>query len=114
MHVQTFRSQRAVERLHVRIVGRLSRPREVDLHLVVICPQIHDLTRKLRFVITEDKLWNSAPLPNLIQRTHHMLPLQPLSHFDGKTFSREHIIWASRLARDDGLVRDGLVSVAGQ
>ena len=66
MHVQALRSQGAVERRYVRVVGWLSWPGEVDPHLVVIRPQIHDLTGEFRPVITEQELWNAALQPNLI------------------------------------------------
>ena len=72
MHVQALGPQGTGERLYVRIVGRLSRPREVDPHLVVIRPQIHDLTGELRPVITEQELWKPSRQPNLIQGRHHV------------------------------------------
>lgn len=83
MHVQALGPQGTVERLYVRVVGWRPGPREVDPHLVVIRPQIHDLTGELRPVITEQELWNSSQLPNLIQGRHHVLALESLSHFDG-------------------------------
>ena len=89
MYIQTLRSQRAVERLYVRVVRRLTLPREVDLHLAVIRPQIHDLTRELRAVITEQQLRRPSFLSDLIQSTHHVFSSQPLSHFDGKAFPRK-------------------------
>src|SRR5437867_8842800 len=67
--------QGTVERLYVRIVGRLSRPLEVDPHLVVIRPQIHDPTGELRPVITEQELWKPSRQPNLIQGRHHVFAL---------------------------------------
>src|SRR5438105_15082478 len=91
MHVQALGPQGTVERLYVRIVGRLSRPREVDPHLVVIRPQIHDLTGELRPVITEQELWKPSRQPNLIQGRHHVFALYSLSHFDGQTFPRNYI-----------------------
>ena len=47
VQVQAFVSERAVERLDVRIVGRSSRPREVHAHLVMVSPEIDDLPGEL-------------------------------------------------------------------
>jgi hypothetical protein len=57
MHVQTFRSQRAVERLHVCVVRRLPWPREVDLHAVVVrtgLPSLHLGPPTLRYFRNEE------------------------------------------------------------
>ncbi len=67
MHVQALGPQGAVERLHVRVVGWLPRPREVNAHLVVVRPQIRDLTGELGPIVTEQELWNTSRQPNLIQ-----------------------------------------------
>lgn len=56
MHIQTLRPQSSIERFHIGVVGRLPGPREVDLHLVLIGPQIHALTGELRSVVAEDEL----------------------------------------------------------
>jgi len=91
VYIQTLGPQRAVERLHVRVIRGLPRPREVDAHLVVIGPQIHDLTGELRSVIAEQELGNPALLPNAIQRRHYVFALQFLAHRDRQTFPSKYI-----------------------
>ena len=102
MHVQTLGPQRTVERLYVCVVGWLPGPGEVDPHLVVIRPQIHDLTGELRPVITEQELRNSALQPNVIQASHYILALQSLAHRDGQALSRKHIHHAQHMDRAPG------------
>jgi oligopeptide/dipeptide ABC transporter ATP-binding protein len=86
MHVQTLRSQRPVERLYVRVVGRLSWPREVDLNPVVICPKIRWLCSKLTFAGSTppgDYLSNLG-IPRTSVRiclTPHWLGIPPVSTF---------------------------------
>src|SRR5208282_3521352 len=70
---------------------RFSRPAEVDLHSVLVSPQVHDLTGELRSVITEKHLRCSALEANLIEHRHDICPLQRLPHFDCQTFSGEYI-----------------------
>ena len=41
MRIEALRAKGPVERLHVRVVGRLTRPREVDPHTVLVRPQVH-------------------------------------------------------------------------
>ena len=38
VRIQAFRSQRSVERFHLRVVGRLPRPRKIDLHTGMVGP----------------------------------------------------------------------------
>ena len=64
MQIQALGPQGVVERLHVRVVGWLPRPREVDLYPVVVRPQIHDLTGELGPIVTEQELGNFSLLPN--------------------------------------------------
>jgi hypothetical protein len=59
--------------------------------VVVVCPEIHDVTGKLRSVVAEDELWTSSLLTNLIQSIYYIVAVQPLPHFDRKTFPREQI-----------------------
>ncbi len=54
--------------------------REVDPHLVVIRPQIHDLTGELGPIVAEQELGNSALLTNLIQACQYLFALESLRH----------------------------------
>lgn len=91
MRVEALRPEGPVKGFHVRVVGRLAGPREVDLHTVLIRPQIHDLAREFCPIIAEQHLRYSSNLPNPIQNTHHVFAFQALSRLDGYAFSREHV-----------------------
>jgi hypothetical protein len=91
MHVQALGSERPVERFHIGIIGRLPWPREVDLHPVVIRPQIRVPTGELRSVVAEQQLRHSSASPDLIQNPDHISALQTLADFDGQTLAREHL-----------------------
>ena len=51
VQVQALVSERAVERLDVRIVGRSSRSREIHAHLVMVGPEIDDLSGEFGAII---------------------------------------------------------------
>ena len=56
LHVQAFVAQLAVETLNVAVPDRLARPDEVQMHSVLIGPQVPCLTSELRSVIDGDRL----------------------------------------------------------
>ena len=56
MRAQAFAPERPIEGLDEGIVGRLARSGEVDLHLVVMSPQIQRLSGELAAVIAEQEL----------------------------------------------------------
>src|SRR5688572_26068067 len=60
--------------------------REVDLHLVVMSPQIQRLSGELPAVIAEQELRYTSFLFQLIQHSHDIFSFQRGSHFDGQTF----------------------------
>ena len=91
MNLQTLGAQRPVERLHLGIVGRLPWPREVDVRLIVVRPQIHALTGELRSVVAEQQLRRSSHLPNRIQRSDHIFALQTLAYLNRQTLPCKHI-----------------------
>jgi hypothetical protein len=53
MHVQALVAQRSVECLHEAVVGRLARPAEVELNLMVIGPQLQQPPREFGSVVDE-------------------------------------------------------------
>ena len=53
VHVQTFVPHRTVERLDEAVVGRLPRSTEVDLHFVMVSPEIKELSGELAAVIRQ-------------------------------------------------------------
>src|SRR6266852_6778576 len=91
VHIQALGAQGAVERLHMRVVGRLPRPGEVDLDAVVIRPQVHDLTDKLGTVIAEQHLWNSAPRIWFKQQLHRRPPASARLRWPG-SLSKSNVL----------------------
>lgn len=91
MRVEALRPKGPVERFHVRVIGRFARPREVDPHTILVCPQIHNVARKLGPIIAEQHLRRSPILPNPDQDFHDLFALQTLPHLNSQAFSREHI-----------------------
>ena len=57
VQVQAFVSERAAERLDVRIVGRGSQPREIHAHLVMVRPEIDDLPGALGTLAHREGGW---------------------------------------------------------
>ena len=60
----------AIIGLDIGIRGRLARPREIYLDLVLIRPQIHDLAGKLTPIGTEQFLRGAPVVRNLIEHRH--------------------------------------------
>src|SRR5450631_1128954 len=58
--IQTFGTEGAIERFDEGVVSWLARTREVDLHPVLVSPQIHCLTGELASVIAEQQFRHSA------------------------------------------------------
>lgn len=48
--VQAFRPERPIEAFDERVVGWLTRPGEVDLHSILVGPQVHRMTGELAAV----------------------------------------------------------------
>ena len=80
-----------VEAFYERIIGRLARSGEVDLHAIPVGPQVHGLTGKLTAVIAEQHFRYAAVELQSVQRTHNVVSFQALSNFDGCCFSYVHI-----------------------
>ena len=51
MRAQAFAPERPIERFDEGVIRRLARPGEVDLHLVVMSPQIQRLSGELAAVV---------------------------------------------------------------
>jgi hypothetical protein len=58
--IQALGSEGSVERFHEGIVGRLAWAGEVDLHTVLVGPQVHGLTGELAAVVAEQDLRHVA------------------------------------------------------
>src|SRR5579859_5711931 len=91
MRVQALGPQGTVEAFDVRIVGRLARPAEIDLHPILIRPQVHDLTGKPRSIITKEHLGGSTPRTDPIEHLDYMGPFQRWSHLNRQAFPGEYI-----------------------
>ena len=83
MGIQALVTEGSVEAFDKRIVGRLARAGEVDLHSVPIGPQIHSLTGELAAVVAEQHLRHTTLLLQPAQHPHYIFSFQALADFDG-------------------------------
>ncbi len=58
---------------------------------VLIGPQIHGVTGELAAVVAEQHLRDAAFELQFVQRAHHIIALQALTHFDRHRLSRVDI-----------------------
>ena len=91
VHVEAFIAKGPVERFHEGVICRLARAGEVDLHTILVSPQVHCLPAELTAVVTEQQLRRSALLFQPIHGSHYVFSTQTLSHFDGHAFPGKHI-----------------------
>jgi len=91
VHVQEPVSQRPVERLDVRIVGRRSGAREVHFDLVGISPEINDLPCKLRAIIAEYSCWLATQIHKAIENRSDVFAAKPGPNFNGQAFAGEFV-----------------------
>ena len=54
---------------------------------MMISPQVHQLTGKLRAIIRKQVTWRAALLDQAIEDHHHVFPAEPLADFDGSSFT---------------------------
>src|SRR3546814_11097104 len=80
--VEAFIPQRPVERLDIGIVGRLSRPGEVDPHAVMIRPQIDEPTGKFGAIVGKQIARGPALTHQTVASTEGMFPATTLPHPD--------------------------------
>lgn len=84
MQVQAFVLERSLEGSDGAVVGRFSRPAEVDLYLVVVRPNIQQPPGELAAVVRKKESWR-LPLSNQpIQYRDDIVRMQALSHFRGE------------------------------
>ena len=60
LHVETLVPQLAVEAFDVAVLHGLARPNEVQMHAVLVGPEVHRLTCELGPVIDGDRLWSAS------------------------------------------------------
>jgi hypothetical protein len=57
----------------------------------VICPEVHNLAGKFRAIVAEQHLRPTSLRPDLVESTHDILALQPLTYLDGQAFASKYI-----------------------
>ena len=87
MLIQTLQSESGIERLYERIVRRLARPREVQLHLIPVGPAIKVPGDKLRAVVYPDRSRNSVLLNYSFQNTNHIHASNSLAHMKSQALT---------------------------
>ena len=73
MLIQAFCTESTVKRLDKCVVGRLSRPREVEHHLVLIRPKVEITRDELRALIDVDRFRQANLLADTFQRSDDFL-----------------------------------------
>ena len=96
MGIEAFPSERGIERFHMGLVRRLPRPRAVDLHLVLVGPEIDQLTAKLAASIAEESPWCTALRGEPIQYLDHMFATELLTHLNGHALSGAQVYHSQR------------------
>jgi len=74
VRIQALRPEGSIERLHVGVVGRLPRRREVDAHTGPIPLQIHRLAGELGTAVTEQHFRCPSGNPHAIEYVYHIFP----------------------------------------
>ena len=72
--VQTLCSQLAIERFNEGIIGRLSRPAEVQSDAVGVCPEVQIARDKLRSLIDADRAGRANVGTDSVQGRHTSSP----------------------------------------
>ena len=90
-HVQALIAQPAVEALDIAVFDRLARTDEVQVHSVVIGPQIHRLTCELGSVIDGDRLRRASQSNDWVERRSDLLSAQRGIGMQGQALAGELI-----------------------
>lgn len=74
VYIQALVPERSVEGFYIRIIGRSSRPGEVQLHVMMVGPQINDPSRKLGAIVGKKCPWGAAQIDQPVQcRTLYLI-----------------------------------------
>lgn len=82
VRVQALVPQAAVERLHESVVGRLTRPAEVERDAVLIGPAVERLRDELRPIVHPDGSGRTADRRDPRHHLNHLLTLDALVDID--------------------------------
>lgn len=91
VHVQALVAQAAVQGLHVGVVDRLSRPRELQCDLVGASPRIDRSTRELAAIVTVHALRYATPGRGLAKRMNDILTAEAAARRDRKILPGEDV-----------------------
>ena len=89
--VETFVPERAVEGLDEGIVGWLAGSAEVELHTVVMGPEIHHPPGEFATVVDEHARRGTTSANQRVANPNHIFAAQSGSHFDRQCFPAENV-----------------------
>jgi hypothetical protein len=91
IRVQAFFPQPAVERFHVRVVGRLSWSAEIQRYSVSVSPSVQSFRNEFRAVVHANRFRHASLGHDPFQYRRNLLPLDALAHSNRQTFACEVI-----------------------
>lgn len=91
MLIQALLPQPSIESFDMRIVSRLARSGECQLHALLIRPAVQRPGNEFWPIVYLNTLWAATLLPYLTQHSHDIVATQALVHPDRQTFPRESV-----------------------
>lgn len=91
--IQALVAEPAVEALDEAVLDRPPRANEVQLHAVLVSPDIHSAAAKLRTVIDRDRVRQAAALGEALQ-AQHGLQFRPVSDTSAQSSGHSRVNWS--------------------